>query len=90
MDGLDGQGRTRTSVECDRKRDGLGGVGLVDVLVVVGLVLVGAGCWGLWGWASAALVVGGVLLGLGLAGAVRGGGGDGGREGEGEEDVDGG
>lgn len=47
-------------------------IGLADVLVVIGLVLVGAGCWGLWGWAAAAVVVGVLLLAGGVVGAVRG------------------
>lgn len=59
MDGMDGSAR-------------MGGLGWVDVLVVVGLALVAAGCWGLGGWPWAALVVGAVLAVLGLVGAVRG------------------
>lgn len=55
----------------------MGGLGWVDVLVVVGLALVAAGCWGFWGWPAAALVVGLALVGLGVVGAVMGGAGDG-------------
>lgn len=55
------------------------GVGLVDVLVVLGLGLVAAGCWALWGWPAAALVVGVVVLAGGLVGAWKEG-----REGKGE------
>lgn len=47
-------------------------IGLADVLSVMGLGLVGAGCWGLGGWAWAALVVGCVLLAGGVVVAVRG------------------
>lgn len=50
---------------------GMGGLGLADVLSVMGLGLVAAGCWGLWGWAAAALVVGVLLLAGGVVGAVR-------------------
>ena len=50
------------------------GVGwVVDVVFGVGMALMGAGCWGLWGWASAALVVGSMLVVLAVVGTVRGG-----------------
>ena len=48
--------------------DGLAAVGATDVMALVGLGLLGAGLWMVWP-PLALMVVGGLLLALGLAGA---------------------